>query len=124
MQRHVCNLSFGAPPFGDVFMGANPTPAGHGFADNRYFAAIPPIKDLFRNLSLRQLGQELVVKSLRIDFHLSEFRPMLKQLEEGTAWLHDVARQSVHLDEALVENSDSLVRIEHDEALHHVIERC
>src|SRR4051812_14629319 len=47
---------------------------------------------------------------------------MSDDIKERASGLHDIARQAVHLDEAVVADDQPFGRIEHDDALGHVVE--
>ena len=47
---------------------------------------------------------------------------MPEQFPQRASGLHDVAREIVHLDVLAVADDDPLVRVEHDEALRHIVE--
>jgi len=48
---------------------------------------------------------------------------MLQQFHQRAARAHHLRRKLVHLEEAAVQHHDALGRIEHAEALRHVVER-
>ena len=116
------DFGLGSPAFGDVLMGANPAAAEHRLVRNRYLDDRPGCRDPIHDFPFRHLGDEFVAISTGIDLQVSDRGPMIEQFEQRAAWLHDLGRQSVHLDVAVVVDDDPLLRIEHDEALHHVLE--
>jgi hypothetical protein len=51
------------------------------------------------------------------------FGVMFKELDKGTSRTYDIAREAMHLDILVIADEKPLCSVEHDKALHHIVER-
>ncbi|MEA2928489.1 MAG: hypothetical protein QOG38_917 [Hyphomicrobiales bacterium] len=86
----------------------------------------PPIRtfdDGGHRLSLHHRRQKAATVFPRIAIEVSVRLPETDNLFKGTAGPHDLRRELVHLDVALIANDKAPRRIEHHHALRHVVQR-
>ena len=103
-------------------MGRDPAAIRHGLVHD---GDRPPIHGLHDDLEFfpeTELGRELGPVSIGVKNDLVSLDPVLQERLQGAAGPHDLARQIVHLEVTIVADDNPLVRIEHDEALRHIVE--
>ena len=122
VQGHMRDPGLRLSTFGHVLMRCRPAASGHGLVDHEYVASIGRREDALRDLALRQLGQKLVAKLFRIRLQETGLGAVLQHVANRATRLNDLGRQAVHLDEPAVADNDPMRRIEHDEALDHVVD--
>ena len=122
VQGHMRDPGLRLSTFGHVLMRCRPAASGHGLVDYEYVASIGRREDALRDLALRQLGQKLGAKLFRIRLQETGLGAVLQHVANRATRLNDLGRQAVHLDEPAVADNDPMRRIEHDEALDHVVD--
>src|ERR1700730_13693612 len=91
--------------------------------NDRNRPAIWAFDDRSNRLSLRHRRQEAVAVFGWIPDEVSGRFAKPDNLRKGTAGLQNGGRQPIHLNVALIANDKTPDRIEHDDALRHVIQR-
>ena len=120
VMRHVLDLGLGDLALGDVFVRRDPAAALHALDGQRNR---PPVGQLDRPRSLRRVQQQVRDEPIRIAAEGSGFRPHLKQALRCCARLERVRRKTVHFRILPVRDDQPVVRVEHQQALTHVVDR-
>jgi hypothetical protein len=113
----------GLVTLGDVLIGDDPAALLHALVIELDDAAVVQMP-VQRVLALTQpfdiVGIEPGTRHVRMD---AELAAVLHDLAHRDAGLHDIGRQAVHLDIAAVADDHPQARIEHAQALAHVVQR-
>src|SRR5438552_3278338 len=109
-MRKMPDPLFGASAFGDIFMGGNPSAVRQRLVGNLDRASVGGFDG--HDLSEPYVAQDKGAVCVEIAHERAGRFSMSNDLAEGAARFHDLCRQSVHLDIALVANDQPLRRIE------------
>src|SRR6185295_6334917 len=117
-------LPFGLNALGNVVVGAEPEwLAGDRSVDDRNRAPVRGLHHPAEGLALRHRVDDLGAVLVHVDVEAAGGLSIVDDVEKCTAGLHDLARQPVHVEKPVVTDDKPLSRIEHDDALRHVIDR-
>jgi hypothetical protein len=124
IQERLRALQFalGAPPLGDVFMGADPVAAGKRSVDHRNGASVFRFDDEARRLAAPDHLDELGMIFVEIAIEAAYRNTVANDVLERAAGPDDLGREAVHFEIAIIANDQPLV-LEHHHALRHVLQR-
>jgi hypothetical protein len=94
----------------------------HRPVDHEHRTAIGCFDDPIHGLAPAHGRQNLGAVFLRVDIQATGRYPILDEIHQRTAGLHDLGRQTVHFNIAIIANEHLFVRIEQDNALSHIVE--
>ena len=124
MTGEMTDAGFGPPLLGDVLMGRDPAAVGQRVVDHRDH---PPVLKFDRVDRVLPPGGQLepppdirLAASLRRE---TMGEAIAQDVHQRRAGNHHLGRQAVEIGEALVADDQLLLRIEHAEALRHVVDR-
>ena len=108
---------------GYVVVGSDPVVAASDWlVDNQHRAPVRRFHYAIHRLPLPHGGHDLGTVFFRIDVEAACCDPVVDQVHQRAAGFHDVGRQTVHLDIAVVADHDTFVVVEHNDALRHIVE--
>src|SRR6185437_1621344 len=121
VQRRT--LALGVDAVGDVVMRADPVPAAEdGAVDDRNGTAVGRLDDVAHCAASLDRGQDLGAVLFRIEVETAGRDAILNEVSQRAAGLHDLRRQTIHLDVAVIADLYGLVRIDQHNALRHIID--
>src|SRR5262245_28123400 len=115
--------ALGIAPFGDVFVRRHPAAAGNWNADRMGNSAIACLDQPADRLTPADAGDNRATDLVRVSHELGNLVTMPEQLHERAAGLHDLRRQTVHVDVAAIAEDDLALGVEHADALRDVLDR-
>ncbi len=121
-MRHVRDALLHAPTLGYVLVGRDPSAVAPRLVHQRDDAAVVELDHGGDRATLRQRGHEIEAILLRVAVEGSGRGTDGEEIPQGAARPHQVAREPVHLQVAVVAHDEPLGGIEHAQALGHVVE--
>ena len=110
----------GAPAFGDVLMGRDPSAVRQRFVDDLHCAPVGGLDDVdFLSPDVAQDGSDVLAL---IAGEGAGRLAMGNDLAEAAARFHNVLGEPVHFDVAMVADDEPLRRIEQQQSLRHVVD--
>ena len=120
MMRHVGDARFGAAPLGNVLIGRDPAAVGHRLMRHREGAAVRQTAEIGAGALLAD--QDLLLGADHAECEIG-VGGALEQVADRRPGLHHVGRKREQVLEAAVADDQALRRIDHAEALRHVVQR-
>ena len=119
---HVLDLGLGQRPLGDVLMGGDPPASVHRLVDDGDRPAVRRVDDLLGRRSLRDAQHHRLAILVDVGGEIAGLLPVDQQIAQRASGPHDLRGEPIHLDVAAVADDQAAARIEHAEALRHVVE--
>ena len=123
MSCHMRDARFRALTLGDVLMRRDPAAAGRRLVLQRDHAAVVEMRDHVDIFAMRELPPQAREIGVDIGREIAGLLAQPQDFRERAAGLHDIGRQIVHLQVTLVADHEPFLRVEHAQALRHVVER-
>jgi hypothetical protein len=114
---------FGMVLLGDVFMGGDPAAARQWQVSGKHDSSVACLNVSAVGVPRAYLVHDIFAVGVDVACKQTGRLAMLNELFERAAGLHDVRRQAVHFHVAAVDDGDAALRVEHVEAMRHVVER-
>ena len=123
LLRQCRTFSLGMDALGNIVVRPDPVLATFDrTVDHQNGPTVRRFHDPVHRLALAYRAENLGTILFGIDIEAAGRYPILDQSEQRAAGFHDVRRQAVHLDVAIIADKNSLVSVEQDDTLGHIVE--
>ena len=118
-----CAFLFGVALFGDVLVRGQPSAIRQGYRSWRARCGRRSPAHKFPLYAAAHVVEDLLAIGINIAGKQARSLAHFDKLSERATGFHDIWRQAIHLEITAIEHDDAGLRVEHIEALRHVVER-